>query len=146
MIPFNMLERYEGNEALFQAVMMSIISSYAGEPLHLHAEGVRGTRKTTIIRAVRGILPQITRITGCIYNCDPLYPHCPEHRNLNATEIAALGIEKIPMPFMEISHSAKVGTVVGSIDLARLTDTSNPEAHLLPGLIPPGSSGNNLCR
>ncbi len=141
MIPFSMLERYEGNEALFQTVMMSIVSSYAGEPLHLHAEGLRGTGKTTIMRAARGILPTITRIKGCIYNCDPLDPHCPKHRDLSASEIEAIGTEDIQMPFLEISHSAKVGTVAGSIDLARLTDISKPEAHLLPGLIPQAHRG-----
>ncbi len=141
MIPFSMLERYEGNEALFQIVMMSVVSSCAGEPLHLHAEGLRGTGKTTIMRAARGILPTITRIRGCIYNCDPLKPHCPEHRGLSASEIEAIGTEEIQMPFLEISHSAKVGTVAGSIDLARLTDVSKPEAHLLPGLIPQAHRG-----
>lgn len=141
MIPFVSLERYEGNQPLFQCVLMSIISSYAGEPLHLHAEGLRGTGKTTIMRAARDVLPTITRIKGCIYNCDPKQPHCPEHRYLSAGEIAALGSEEIPMPFLEISHSAKVGTVAGSIDLARLTDVSHPEAHLLPGLIPQAHRG-----
>ncbi|KUG02699.1 putative chelatase [hydrocarbon metagenome] len=141
MIPFSMLERYEGNKALFQTVMMSVISTYAGEPLHLHAEGLRGTGKTTIMRAARGILPTITRIKGCIYNCDPQQPHCPEHSHLNETEISILGTEDIPIPFLEISHSAKIGTVAGSIDLARLTDISRPEAHLLPGLIPQAHRG-----
>ncbi|KUG04497.1 putative chelatase [hydrocarbon metagenome] len=56
-------------------------------------------------------------------------------------EIEALGTEDIPMPFLEISHSAKVGTVAGSIDLARLTDATNPEAQLLPGLIPQAHRG-----
>ena len=141
MIPFASIERYEGNQSLFQCVLMSVIASYAGEPLHLHAEGLRGTGKTTIMRAARDILPTITRIKGCIYNCDPEQPHCPEHRYLSARDIAALGSEEIPMPFLEISHSAKLGTVAGSIDLARLTDISNPEAHLLPGLIPQAHRG-----
>jgi magnesium chelatase subunit I len=77
MIPFSKLERYDGNEALFDLVLMSIVSTYGGEPLHIHAEGLRGTGKTTIMRAARGILPNITRIKGCIYNCDPAAPHCP---------------------------------------------------------------------
>lgn len=141
MIPFGSLERYEGNEALFQIVMMSIVSSYSGEPLHLHAEGLRGTGKTTIMRAARDIMPRIKRIKDCIYNCDPRQPHCPEHRHMNQTEIAELGTEEIPMPFLEISHSAKVGTVAGSIDLAKLTDVSQPEAHLLPGIIPQAHRG-----
>lgn len=141
MIPFCKLERYEGNESLFELVMMSLVSSYVGEPLHIHAEGLRGTGKTTIMRAARGILPNITRIKGCIYNCDPAAPHCPHHKNLNARQIADLGTEEIPMPFLEISHSAKIGTIVGSIDLAKLTDPSHPEANLLPGIIPQAHRG-----
>lgn len=141
MIPFYMLERYEGNEPLFELVTMSMVSAYAGEPLHVHAEGLRGTGKTTIMRSCRDILPNITRIKGCIYNCDPDNPHCPLHRDMSPEEIAALGTEEIPMPFLEISHSAKVGTVAGSIDLARLTDPSNPAAQLLPGLIPQAHRG-----
>lgn len=141
MIPFSKLERYDGNETLFDLVMMSIVSSYVGEPLHIHAEGLRGTGKTTIMRATRGILPNITRIKDCIYNCDPAKPHCPHHRLLDKEEIARLGVEEIPMPFLEISHSAKVGTVAGSIDLARLTDSNHPEAQLLPGIIPQAHRG-----
>jgi magnesium chelatase subunit I len=45
------------------------------------------------------------------------------------------------MPFLEISHSAKVGTIAGSIDLARLTDPAHPEAQLLPGIIPQAHRG-----
>ena len=141
MIPFSKLERYEGNEALFDLVTMSIVSSLVGEPLHIHAEGLRGTGKTTIMRAARGIVPNITRIKNCVYNCDPENPHCPHHRNLSPEEVAAIGVEDVPMPFLEISHSAKVGTIAGSIDLARLTDTAHPEAQLLPGIIPQAHRG-----
>jgi len=141
MIPYAKLERYEGNEALFDMVNMSIVSTYVGEPLHIHAEGLRGTGKTTIMRTVQDILPTITRIKGCIYNCDPADPHCPHHRELSAQDIIDLGVEEIPMPFLEISHSAKVGTVAGSIDLAKLTDGESPEARLLPGIIPQAHRG-----
>lgn len=141
MLHFAQLERYEGNDALFDLIQMSMVSTIAGEPLHVHAEGLRGTGKTTIMRKAKDILPTIQRIKGCIYNCDPSQPHCPHHQGLSAQEIAAIGIEEIPMPFLEISHSAKVGTVAGSIDLAKLTDPSHPEAGLLPGLIPQAHRG-----
>jgi magnesium chelatase subunit I len=141
MIPFSKLERYEGNETLFDLVTMSIVSSLVGEPLHIHAEGLRGTGKTTIMRAARGIVPNITRIKNCVYNCDPGHPHCPHHRHLSTEEIAAIGVEDVPMPFLEISHSAKIGTIAGSIDLARLTDPAHPEAQLLPGIIPQAHRG-----
>ncbi|QIA27164.1 AAA family ATPase [Thermaerobacter sp. PB12/4term] len=129
------LIRHEGNRQLFEAVEMSIIAQLWGEPLHLHAEGVRGTGKTTILRAARRILPRIERIRGCPYNCDPQAPHCPLHAHWTPDQIAAHGTEWIPMPFREISPSAKVGTVTGSLDLGRLTDPGRPEAALLPGTL-----------
>lgn len=135
------LARHDGNTTLFETVEMAIISSIWGIPLHLHAEGLRGTGKTTIMRTARDIFPKITRITGCLYNCDPEKPHCPLHRDLSSTEIEELGTEQTPMPFLEISHSAKIGTIVGSIDLARITDTSNPTAAILPGIIPQAHRG-----
>ncbi|ADU51359.1 AAA ATPase [Thermaerobacter marianensis DSM 12885] len=135
MQDYTALIRHEGNRQLFEAVEMSIIAQLWGEPLHLHAEGVRGTGKTTILRAARRILPRIERIRGCPYNCDPRGPHCPLHAHWTPAQIAAHGTEWIPMPFREISPSAKVGTVTGSLDLARLTDVGRPEAALLPGTL-----------
>ncbi|MGE5380514.1 MAG: ATP-binding protein [Methylocystaceae bacterium] len=141
MKPYYKLARHEGNKTLFDLVEMSIIATLSEEPLHIHAEGLRGTGKTTILRTARQILPKITRIKSCLYNCDPQKPHCPLHRDLTPDEVEALGTEEITMPFLEISHSAKVGTVAGSIDLAKITDTSKPQAALLPGIIPQAHRG-----
>ncbi len=135
------LIRHAGNRCLFRALEMSILSTLQGVPFHLHAEGLRGTGKTTILRAARGILPRIERIKGCLYNCDPLRPHCPDHRDLDPEEIRRLGSELVPMPFLEVSPAAKVGTLVGSIDLARIMDRTRPEAALLPGIIPQAHRG-----
>lgn len=114
---------------------MSILAAEHGQPLHIHAEGLRGTGKTTIIRSAKGVLPKIERISGCLYNCDPKAPHCPVHRQLDAGTLARIGTEWVPMPFLEISHSAKVATVVGGIDLSKLTNRLQPEASLLPGTL-----------
>ncbi|NPV92955.1 MAG: magnesium chelatase [Firmicutes bacterium] len=141
MKPYHRLSRHYGNETLFEMVEMSIISSLWGDPLHIHAEGLRGTGKTTIMRSAKNILPDIERIKGCLYNCDPNKPHCPNHAHLSPEEIKTIGSEMVPMPFLEISHSAKIGTVAGSIDLARITDPSNPTAAILPGVIPQAHRG-----
>lgn len=129
------LVRHNGNGDLFQAVELSLSALAEGQPFHLHVEGLRGTGKTTIMRAVKDILPPIVRIKNCMYNCDPAKPHCPEHRCLSAQEIQEIGSETIPCPFLEISQSAKIGTVVGTIDLAKLTDKMSPAASILPGTI-----------
>lgn len=141
MRSFYQLVRHEGNQDLFRAVEMSIAALSSGHPFHIHSEGLRGTGKTTILRSAASILPPITRIKDCLYNCDPQQPHCPEHRGLSAEQIAALGSEEIPCPFLEISHGAKISTIVGSIDLARLTDPNQPLAALLPGTVPQAHRG-----
>jgi len=135
------LVRHAGNEALLNALEMSVLAAQAGVPLHVHAEGLRGTGKTSILRAARRVLPPIRRVRGCLYNCDPERPHCPHHRHLDPAQLAALGEEWVPMPFREISHSARVGTAVGSIDLERLVDAAHPAAALLPGTIPQAHRG-----
>lgn len=133
--------RHAGNQALFRALDLSILSTLIGLPLHVHAEGLRGTGKTTIMRSVKRRLPRIQRIKGCVFNCLPWAPHCPHHRGLTAAEVRVIGTEWVPMPFKEISHSAKVGTVAGSIDLARIADRGRPEVALLPGTLPQAHRG-----
>lgn len=141
MDSYHSLIRHDGNAQLFHAVEMSILSQSNDLPFHIHAEGVRGTGKTTIMRAARSLLPPILRIKGCIYNCHPDAPHCPEHSQLSGDEIKAAGVEYVPRPFLEISHSAKIGTVVGSIDIGKLTDKISPVAAILPGTIPQAHRG-----
>ncbi len=129
------LVRHPDNASLFQAVEMSILAAQSKVPLHIHAEGLRGTGKTSILRAARSIVPRIERVRGCLYNCDPKAPHCPKHAGLDEAALAQLGSEWIPMPFLEISHSAKVATIVGGIDLEKLVSRAHPEAALLPGTL-----------
>jgi magnesium chelatase subunit I len=138
---YESLVKHEGNSALFAAIEISIVSTLAGRPVHVHAEGVRGTGKTTIMRAAAGILPMIERITGCDHNCRPWAPHCPDHVSAPPARLREIGSEFVQMPFLEISHSARLGTVVGSIDLARVVDPSNPQAALLLGTIPRANRG-----
>ncbi|MDD4599800.1 hypothetical protein SDC9_30267 [bioreactor metagenome] len=141
MKSYHKLIRHDGNRELFRAVEMSVIALENGYPFHIHVQGLRGTGKTSIMRAVKDIMLPIVRIKGCMYNCHPLEPHCPEHRNLSREAIAFIGTETVPCPFLEISHSAKVGTVVGSIDLAKLTNKTDAVAALLPGTIPKAHRG-----
>ncbi|MEW6082310.1 MAG: magnesium chelatase [Bacillota bacterium] len=141
MRQYQALIRHEGNDALFRAIDMSVVSTLENVPLHIHVEGLRGTGKTTIMRAARSVLPPITRVKGCLYNCDSERPHCPDHRGLDRKTLKELGTEACPMPFLEISASVKMGTAVGSLDLARITNRSQPDAALLPGTIPQAHRG-----
>lgn len=128
--------RHSGNESLFLAVEMSLVSTLAGIPLHIHAEGLRGTGKTTVMRCARQSMPCITQVSGCAYHCDPKAARCPDHKRGGPWPA-----EEVPMPFIEVGHGAKLGTVLGSIDLGRLTGKRDSEAALLPGSIPMANRG-----
>ncbi|MGI6129077.1 MAG: magnesium chelatase [bacterium] len=141
MRSYTSLVRHEGNKELFFFTELGVIGLAAGMPVHLHAEGLRGTGKTTILRSARSILPTVVRIKDCQFNCDPGNPHCPSHSYLTAEEKATLEREKVNTPYLEISHSAKIGTVVGSLDLKQLTNVDHPEAALLPGILPRAHRG-----
>jgi magnesium chelatase subunit I len=127
---------HPGNEELQRFIDIGILAATLEVPIHFHVEGVRGTGKTTLIRAARSRLPEIEKVTDCLYNCDPVLPHCPEHSGQ-----PDLQAETAVMPFLEISHSAKVGTVVGSIDLDKLTSVESPAAAILPGTLPRANRG-----
>ncbi|MDF2634948.1 MAG: Magnesium chelatase [Pelosinus sp.] len=141
MKSYDQLVRHKGNQDLFKAVEMSVVALHNNMPLHIHAEGLRGTGKTTIMRAVKKILPPIIRIKNCRYNCHPDAPHCPEHRYLSSEGVRKIGTELVPCPFLEISHAAKIGTVVGSIDLGKLTNQKETSAAILPGTLPQAHRG-----
>jgi len=133
---WNNIVFHPGNEELKRFIEIGVVAAYLGIPVHFHVEGVRGTGKTTLLRAAKNQFPTITRVADCLYNCDPARPHCPEHLKMGGFEH-----EIVCTPFLEVSHSAKVGTLVGSIDLDRLTAHKNPAAALLPGTIPRANRG-----
>ncbi|MDW7652449.1 MAG: magnesium chelatase, partial [Bacillota bacterium] len=127
---------HTGNEELKRFIDIGILAANLEIPVHFHVEGVRGTGKTTLIRAAKSRLPEIKKVRGCIYNCKPQGPHCPDHSGSVDCKT-----ETGDMPFLEISHSAKVGTVIGSIDLEKLTSVDSPAAALLPGTLPRANRG-----
>jgi len=141
MKAYTELVRHDGNQRLFQAIEMSVLATQVNRSLHIHAEGPRGTGKTTLLRAARDLLPLIQRIRGCRYNCHPLQPHCPEHFHLSPEEVADIGIEQVPMPFWEISPGSEISMVAGSIDMYNFPADVHPAANILPGVIPRANRG-----
>lgn len=54
------LLRHSGNQNLFRAIEMSVLANEVNRPLHIHAEGLLGTGKTTVMRAARDFLPLLS--------------------------------------------------------------------------------------
>jgi len=97
--------------------------------------GDRGTGKSTAIRALAHLLPQMTVVEGCPYHCEPTgesvrcAPGCPfgeaDDGERNAVEV--------PVPVVDLPLGATEDRVVGALDLeAALT---RGERRLSPGLL-----------
>lgn len=79
--------------------------------------GERGTAKSTLARALAGILPKRRAVLGCPYSCDPQDSRlCPEcEARVNAGE--QLAVLEIATKVVELPLGASEDRVVGSLDL-----------------------------
>ena len=57
-----------GQEEMKLALILNVVDPSIGGVLIM---GHRGTGKSTAVRALADLLPPITVVEGCAYNCDP---------------------------------------------------------------------------
>lgn len=105
-----------GQEEMKLALTIAAIDSGIGGVLVL---GDRGTGKSTAVRALAALLPQMRRVVGCPYNCDPaavvgLCKNCTGTKSKRAPK-SELG----PIPVVDLPLGATEDRVVGALDLER---------------------------
>src|ERR1044072_6739122 len=78
--------------------------------------GHRGTGKSTAVRGLADLLPQITVVEGCPYNCNP-----QDKRNLcdQCNSRVVLETTQSPVPVVELPLGATEDRVCGTIDIER---------------------------
>lgn len=80
--------------------------------------GDRGTGKSTAIRALAALLPEMTEVEGCPYHCDPAtegkscVEDCPVVRSNQARRA-----RRVPVPVVDLPLGATEDRVVGALDL-----------------------------
>lgn len=99
--------------------------------------GDRGTGKSTAVRALANLLPQVRVIADCRYNCDPgakraLCKDCQARRGVLKTRMIAA-------PMVELPLGATEDRVVGSLDIERAL--SHGEKSFQPGLLAKANRG-----
>jgi magnesium chelatase subunit I len=99
--------------------------------------GDRGTGKSTAVRAMPGLLPEMKVVKGCRYGCDPAaraagcdVPGCAAH--LDATK-PKVPVAHAPVPVVDLPLGATEDRVVGSLDLERAL--AKGEKAFEPGLL-----------
>jgi magnesium chelatase subunit I len=94
--------------------------------------GDRGTGKSTAVRALAALLPQLTATEGCPYHCDPKADagRCPIHGEAKGVRAKT---ESIPTPVVDLPLGATEDRVVGALDLEHAL--TKGEKRFEPGLL-----------
>lgn len=95
------------------ALLLNVVDPLIGGVLIM---GHRGTGKSTAVRALADLLPQIEVVAGCPYNCDPadkenLCDECSLRKSSSS--------QRAPVPVVELPLGATEDRVCGTIDIER---------------------------
>ncbi|MFD1564567.1 magnesium chelatase ATPase subunit I [Haloarchaeobius amylolyticus] len=96
--------------------------------------GERGTAKSTAVRALADVLPDVTVVADCPYRCPPTDPDrmCDSCRERYESD-EELPVEEQPMRVVDLPLNASEDRVVGSIDLERAVREGEREFE--PGIL-----------
>ncbi|MFD9895947.1 putative cobaltochelatase [Amycolatopsis sp. NPDC059027] len=94
------------------ALVLSSISPAVGGVL---VRGEKGTAKSTMVRALAGLLPSVDVVDGCRFSCDPVSPDpaCPDGPHDGAAA------HRRPARLVELPVGAAEDRVIGSLNLER---------------------------
>ncbi|MGW7820649.1 putative cobaltochelatase [Streptomyces puniciscabiei] len=101
-----------GQDDLRLALLLNAVSPAVGGVL---VRGEKGTAKSTAVRALSALLPEVTVVPGCRFSCDPAAPDpsCPDgpHEPGGGTER--------PARMVELPVGASEDRLVGALDIER---------------------------
>jgi magnesium chelatase subunit I len=105
-----------GQEDMKLAVLIAAIDPGVGGVLVF---GDRGTGKSTAVRALAALLPKMTAVVGCRYNCDP------KANGSLCGDCQAVALKKglkshlVAVPVVDLPLGATEDRVLGALDLER---------------------------
>jgi len=105
-----------GQERMKRALILNAINPSVGGVL---IRGQKGTAKSTAVRGLAEVLPEIDVVRGCRFNCDPAKPdkacwECKERFKNREIEV-----EKRMMRVVDLPVGATEDRVVGSLDIEK---------------------------
>ncbi|MFD8995123.1 putative cobaltochelatase [Streptomyces abikoensis] len=101
-----------GMDDMRLGLLLNAISPSIGGVL---VRGEKGTAKTTTVRALAALLPEVVTVTGCRFSCDPAAPdpHCPDGPHGGGEQAVR------PARMVELPVGASEDRLVGSLDIER---------------------------
>ena len=117
-----------GQTAMKRALLLNAVNPKIGGVL---VRGKKGTAKSTAVRSLAALLPEVTVVQGCPYNCSP-----EERQGLCARcEPQAVDTQIVvrQIPIVDLPVGATEDRLVGSLDIEEAIKTGNRVFE--PGLI-----------
>jgi len=126
-----------GQERMKRALVLNAISPLIGGVL---IRGERGTAKSTAVRALAALLPDIAVVADCPFNCDPQRPElmCDGCRERHAAG-EALPASMHRTRFVDLPVSATEDRVVGTLDIEKAIKLG--ERRFEPGVLAAANRG-----
>jgi magnesium chelatase subunit D len=102
-----------GMDDLRLALVLNAVSPAIGGVL---VRGEKGTAKSTMVRALAAVLPEVDVVAGCRFGCDPAAPEpgCPDGPHDGEASAA-----RRPARLVELPVGATEDRLVGALDLER---------------------------
>lgn len=102
-----------GQEEMTRALVLAAVDPGIGGVLIL---GDRGTGKSTAVRALARVLPEMQVVAGCRFGCDPAAPRqwCE-----SCAARASRATAKVPVPVVDLPLGATEDRVAGALDIER---------------------------
>lgn len=103
-----------GQERMKKALILNIINPKVGGVL---IRGEKGTAKSTAVRALANLLPEIEVVEGCKFRCNPHNMHEMCEECLEKVKTGILSISSDKMKVTDLPVSATEDRVVGTLDI-----------------------------
>lgn len=116
-----------GMDDLRLALLLNAVSPAVGGVL---VRGEKGTAKSTAVRALAALVPEVAVVAGCRFSCDPASPDpgCPDGPH----PADAAGVSR-PARMVELPVGASEDRLVGALDIERAL--AEGEKAFEPGLL-----------
>ena len=120
-------------ERLKQALLLNALNPAVGGVL---IKGPSGTGKSTAVRGLAELLPEIAVVADCPFSCDPEHPACAVCRSRPREELPVVRRRR---RIVDLPLNATEDRVSGSVDVARAL--KDGERALEPGLLAEANRG-----
>ncbi|MCO5383920.1 MAG: putative cobaltochelatase [Methanosarcina barkeri] len=103
-----------GQEKMKKALILNVVNPKVGGVL---IRGEKGTAKSTAVRALANLLPEIDVVEGCKFRCNPHDVHAMCEECLDKIKAGTLNISSEKMKVVDLPVSATEDRVVGTLDI-----------------------------